>query len=149
MENAGLDALQQVIWDAAMARDRQRRHANRADHRGKAPPEALADYYTVAGNPPGRWAGTGIEAMGVEGQVSEAQMKALFGERLHPDADARIQAALSGGVDRQAAVAAVRLGRRSPRSTSHTRYGGSDSPLPMPTSRRRRVGERTVAGSQL
>jgi hypothetical protein len=76
--------------------------------------EALADYYTAAGNPPGRWVGTGLAAMGVDGQVSEAQMKALFGEGLHPDAEARIQEALSRGVDREAAVAAVRLGRRFP-----------------------------------
>src|SRR6185436_11856068 len=40
--------------------------------------EALADYYTAAGNPPGRWVGTGLAAMGVDGQVSEAQMKALL-----------------------------------------------------------------------
>ncbi len=38
--------------------------------------EALADYYTAAGNPPGRWVGTGLAAMGVDGRVSEAQMKA-------------------------------------------------------------------------
>ena len=76
--------------------------------------EALTDYYTAAGNPPGRWVGTGLAAMGVDGAVSEAQMKALFGEGLHPDAEARIQEALSRGVDREAAVAAVRLGRRFP-----------------------------------
>ena len=76
--------------------------------------EALADYYTAAGNPAGRWVGTGLSAMGVDGQVSEAQMKALFGEGLHPDADARIQEALSRGVDRDAAQVAARLGRRFP-----------------------------------
>jgi TrwC relaxase len=76
--------------------------------------EALAEYYTSAGNPPGRWLGTGLAAMGVDGAVSEAQMRALFGEGLHPDAHARIQEALSRGVDREAAVAAVRLGRRFP-----------------------------------
>ena len=76
--------------------------------------EALAVYYTAAGNPPGRWVGTGLAAMGVDGQVSEVQMKALFGEGLHPDAEARIQAALNRGVDRETAVAAVRLGRRFP-----------------------------------
>jgi len=52
--------------------------------------------------------------MGVDGAVSEAQMKALFGEGLHPDAEALIQEALSRGVDREDAVAAVRLGRRFP-----------------------------------
>ncbi len=76
--------------------------------------ESLADYYTAAGNPAGRWVGTGLSAMGVDGQVSEAQMKALFGEGLHPDADARIQEALSRGVDRDAAQVAARLGRRFP-----------------------------------
>jgi len=76
--------------------------------------EALTDYYTAAGNPPGRWVGTGLAAMGVDGAVSEAQMRALFGEGLHPDAEARIQEALGRGVDREAAVAGVRLGRRFP-----------------------------------
>ena len=76
--------------------------------------EALADYYTAAGNPPGRWVGTGLAAMGVDGRVSEAQMKALFGDGLHPDADALIQETLTRGMDREAAVAAVRLGRRFP-----------------------------------
>jgi TrwC relaxase len=75
---------------------------------------ALAGYYTAAGNPPGRWVGTGLAAMGVDGQVSEAQMTALFGEGLRPDADARIQEAFSLGVDRQAVVAAVRQGLRFP-----------------------------------
>jgi TrwC relaxase len=74
--------------------------------------------YWLPGSPSlpwsGRWVGTGLAAMGVDGQVSEAQMKALLGEGLHPDADARVQEALSRGVDREAAVAAVRLGRRLP-----------------------------------
>ena len=46
--------------------------------------QALTDYYAAAGNPPGRWVGTGLAAMGVDGAVSEAQMRALFGEGLHP-----------------------------------------------------------------
>jgi hypothetical protein len=44
--------------------------------------EALTDYYAAEGNPPGRWVDSGRAAMGIEGQVSEAQMKALFGEGL-------------------------------------------------------------------
>ena len=51
--------------------------------------EALTDYYTADGNPPGRWVGTGRTAMDVDGPVSEAQMKALFGHGVHPDAEAR------------------------------------------------------------
>ena len=41
-------------------------------------------------------------------------MKALFGEGLHPDAQARIQAALARGVSVEEAEASVRLGRRFP-----------------------------------
>ena len=48
--------------------------------------QELGDYYTASGNPPGLWMGSGIEALGVSGNVSEAQMKALYGEGLHPDA---------------------------------------------------------------
>ncbi|MGB8385546.1 MAG: MobF family relaxase, partial [Dermatophilaceae bacterium] len=76
--------------------------------------EALTDYYTAEGNPPGRWVGTGRAAMDVHGRVSEAQMKALFGQGLHPDAQARIQAAVTRGVSVEEAEASVRLGRRFP-----------------------------------
>lgn len=53
----------------------------------RATGQSLTDYYTAAGAPPGRWAGRGSEALGVSGVVSEAQMKALYGEGLHPDAE--------------------------------------------------------------
>src|SRR5665811_659255 len=53
--------------------------------------------------------------MCIRDRVSEAQMKALFGEGLHPDAETRIQQALGRGVDRETAVAAVPRGRRFPR----------------------------------
>jgi hypothetical protein len=86
--------------------------------------EALSDYYTAAGNPPGRWVGTGRTAMGidgtgvdgagVDGAVTGAQMKALFDQGLHPDAQARIVQAVAAGQDRAQAVAAVRLGARLP-----------------------------------
>ena len=76
--------------------------------------EALTDYYTADGNPPGRWVGSGRPAMGVDGVVSEAQMKALFGQGLHPDADARIAAALAAGRSLEEAQATARLGRRFP-----------------------------------
>jgi conjugative relaxase-like TrwC/TraI family protein len=56
----------------------------------RAPGQSAADYYTQAGNPPGRWTGSGIAALGLEaGQhVREEQMRNLFGEGLHPDAEA-------------------------------------------------------------
>ena len=61
----------------------------------------LTDYYQAHGEPPGIWAGRGIEALGVSGVVREDQMASLFGEGLHPDADRR------PGLDNQ-------LGRRAP-----------------------------------
>ncbi len=76
--------------------------------------ETLADYYLADGNPPGRWVGTGRTAMDVEGQVTETQMKALFGQGVHPDAEARIRAATARGATLQDAQAGVRLGRRFP-----------------------------------
>lgn len=74
--------------------------------------QGLTDYYTVDGNPPGVWGGRGAEVLGVSGVVSEEQMKALFGEGLHPDAD-RMQAELvAQGMSAKDAVEATRLGRR-------------------------------------
>ena len=58
--------------------------------------QSAADYYTQGGNPPGRWTGSGVAALGLEPgqQVDEAQMRNLFGEGLHPDAEARQDAYL-------------------------------------------------------
>jgi hypothetical protein len=53
---------------------------------------SLGDYYTADGNPPGQWGGGGAALLGVSGEVSEAQMAALFGEGLHPDAAAKLAA---------------------------------------------------------
>jgi conjugative relaxase-like TrwC/TraI family protein len=50
-----------------------------------------AEYYTAQGNPPGYWTGLGAALLGLDGSaVTEAQMKALFGLGMHPDADAMI-----------------------------------------------------------
>jgi len=57
----------------------------------------LSAYYTAKGESPGRWLGRGLEALTEERlgpQVTEAQMRALFGEGCHPDRD-RIAAALT------------------------------------------------------
>jgi len=45
----------------------------------RAAGESLADYYAHEGNPPGRWVGAGMAGVGVQGQVTESQMRALFG----------------------------------------------------------------------
>lgn len=98
-----------------------------ATHRGTP---SLADYYSEKGETPGRWMGSGLAGLGQpvgrdaddpmvaelwsvpEGsEVTEDQMKALFGEGLHPNAD-RITARLTGfGLGHNGAIAAARLGR--------------------------------------
>ncbi|SDD56243.1 MobF family relaxase [Actinokineospora iranica] len=76
------------------------------------PGESLADYYFGHGYPPGEWLGRGAAELGVHGQVSAAQIQALFGEGRHPDAD-RIQAELiAAGHSEKEALEATRLGRR-------------------------------------
>ncbi|MGA5441908.1 MobF family relaxase [Streptomyces griseoincarnatus] len=72
----------------------------------------LGDYYTAEGNPPGVWVGGGIAELGVSGTVTEAQMEALYGEGLHPNADEIIKAAVAEGLSPAEATRRARLGRR-------------------------------------
>lgn len=88
--------------------------AQDATERGYSSP---GDYYAGKGESPGIWAGGGIASLDLEGQVTETQMKNLFGAGLHPDSDrleAEAIAALPGkgrAVERLHAVNhAVRLG---------------------------------------
>jgi conjugative relaxase-like TrwC/TraI family protein len=74
--------------------------------------DPLVAYYTLEGNPPGVWAGSGIVELGVSGTVSEEQMAALFGEGLHPNAQALIAERVDAGMPFEKARAEVRLGRR-------------------------------------
>ena len=91
---------------------------------------SLADYYSSKGETPGRWMGRGLASLGrpvgrnhsdplvaqlwsvpTGSDVREDQMKALFGEGLHPNAD-QITRHLTGvGVAKAGALAAARLGR--------------------------------------
>jgi conjugative relaxase-like TrwC/TraI family protein len=71
----------------------------------------LGDYYTEDGNPPGVWVGGGLAAVGVSGVVTEEQMKALYGEGLHPDAERIIAAAQAQGKTVGEATKAAKLGR--------------------------------------
>ena len=51
---------------------------------------SLADYYSAKGESPGLWMGAGLaafESIATGDPVSESQMKALFGEGRHPDAE--------------------------------------------------------------
>ena len=91
---------------------------------------SLSDYYSSKGETPGRWVGSGLTALGrpvsrdpddplVEqlwgvpdgSEVTEEQMKALFGEGLHPNAT-KITEHLTGiGLWVDGAHAAAKLGR--------------------------------------
>lgn len=94
-------------------------------HRGRA---TLADYYSSKGETPGRWMGRGLVSLGRPvsrdpndpmvakywsvqsgSEVSEAQMKSLFGEGLHPNADKIAEYLLDRGPT--VAAEAARLGR--------------------------------------
>lgn len=56
--------------------------------------QSLAEYYVDRGNPPGVWAGRGAKQLGLAGtEVSETQMRALFGEGRHPDGVQKLGAA--------------------------------------------------------
>lgn len=71
----------------------------------------LGDYYTVDGNPPGQWVGNGIDALGVSGEVTETQMKALYGMGLHPDYQRIVAEGIAEGLKPKAAAAKAKLGR--------------------------------------
>ncbi len=74
----------------------------------------LGDYYSQSGESPGRWTGsglTGLSGMRAGQPVTEEQMKSLFGEGRHPDADRLEKEAVARGQTPQEARAAGALGR--------------------------------------
>ena len=82
-----------------------------------AAPE-LSEYYSEKGESPGRWMGRGVEGLGAMGGslevgdvVTEAHMKSLFGEGLHPEADDIYEDLVNSGVHPREAIRRVRLGR--------------------------------------
>ncbi|MGW4849031.1 MobF family relaxase [Nocardia brasiliensis] len=103
--------------------------ANDTSARGRA---SLAEYYDEHGEAPGTWRGTGLSALGVEpdSEVSEEQMRNLFGEGIHPDAEqvrARVAARHhAAGMPRAQAARmgekATRLGNRYPVYTCTSGY---------------------------
>jgi DNA primase catalytic core len=76
---------------------------------------SLTDYYMQHGNPPGQWVGTGLEQLGVSGQVAEKQMQSLFGQGRHPDADRLEVEALARGLSKRDAAREGALGRAFPK----------------------------------
>lgn len=86
---------------------------------------SLGDYYEQKGESPGEWLGRGLSRLpefSPAGGVSEPQMRALWGEGRHPDAD-RIEARMraAGHTDREI-QAATRLGSRYPVHEGSTRF---------------------------
>ena len=82
----------------------------RGDHQGRD--QELGDYYLESGTPPGQLMVRGAAALGIEGEVTHHQMKALYGEGLHPDADRLIAEQIAAGVSAKKAIQSVRLGRK-------------------------------------
>src|SRR5450755_2051159 len=92
----------------------------------RAPGQDAAGYYTANGNPPGSWIGRGAPLLGLAGQqVTEEQMRALFGHGQHPNSEAVIQAHLAASArsgmsvgelarSRREAIRAATLGRPFP-----------------------------------
>ncbi|MFF9458662.1 MobF family relaxase [Streptomyces flaveolus] len=69
---------------------------------------------SVPGVPPGVWHGQAAAALGLSGIVTEAQMRALFGLGMHPDAEAIAAQALSNGATLKRAMRAAMLGPAVP-----------------------------------
>lgn len=101
--------------------------ASDATHRGRS---TLADYYSVKGEAPGQWLGSGLAAFSDPGpgrelsqatldeiwtvaqgsEVTEDQMKALFGEGMHPNANKITDYLTARGLGKQPATKAAQLG---------------------------------------
>ncbi|RJO74008.1 hypothetical protein D5S18_18785 [Nocardia panacis] len=71
----------------------------------------LTDYYTRHGTPAGVWIGNGAAALGLSGTVTEAQMQALFGEGMHPEANLIIAREIASGATAHKAIVGAKLGR--------------------------------------
>jgi DNA primase catalytic core len=104
---------------------------------------SLGDYYAQKGESPGVWMGRGLNALPDfvhDGNVTEAQMVALFGEGRHPDAVRIEHQMLAAGHSDRAILSATRLG--SPfriydavpayRAAVATRFGDFNAGLGLP-----------------
>ncbi|MFJ6687112.1 relaxase domain-containing protein [Streptomyces werraensis] len=80
----------------------------------RAPGAELTVSSSVPGVPPGVWQGQAAQALGLSGIVSEAQMRALFGLGMHPDAEAIAARELGEGASLKRAMKAAKLGPAVP-----------------------------------
>ncbi|MFF4652573.1 MobF family relaxase [Streptomyces sp. NPDC001380] len=105
----------------------------------RAAARTLEEHCTPGGGPPGVWTGSGTAELGVSGTVTEAQMRALYGEGLHPDADRIVAERLAAGDRPEQAVRAARLGRRyyryRIRAVPHRSAAAAGGPGPRPDDR--------------
>lgn len=91
-----------------------------------------AGYYTAEGNPPGIWLGRGAPLLGLAGQqVTEEQMRTLFGHGMHPNAAAIIAAfqaehVQAGMSDKQLARIAVEARRAASLGRAFPTYATLD-----------------------
>ncbi|MFE1781574.1 MobF family relaxase [Streptomyces sp. NPDC059506] len=93
----------------------QERYYRRNIARGDGAPGAeLTVSSSVPGVPPGVWHGQGARALGLSGIVSDAQMRALFGLGMHPDAEEIAARELGAGASRKRAMKAAKLGPAVP-----------------------------------
>lgn len=56
----------------------------------------IGDYYTVHGMPPGQWIGSAAASLNLDGEVSEAHMHALFGQKFTPVSTGEVLDTLHG-----------------------------------------------------
>lgn len=56
----------------------------------------IGDYYTVHGMPPGQWVGSAAASLNLDGEVSEAHMHALFGQKFTPVSTGEVLDTLHG-----------------------------------------------------
>ncbi|MER6400118.1 MobF family relaxase [Kitasatospora sp. NPDC001603] len=96
----------------------------------------LTEHQETLQVPPGRWTGRAAAVLGVAGEVTEAQMRALFGEGLHPRADELIAEQLRSGATVRQAHRAARLG------AAFYQLGQKPSPLAVAIDERTKAWEK-------
>lgn len=62
----------------------------------RAKDREIGDYYAVHGMPPGQWVGSGAASLNLDGEVSEAHMHALFGQKFTPVSTGEVLDTLHG-----------------------------------------------------
>lgn len=62
----------------------------------RAKDREIGDYYTIHGMPPGQWVGSAAASLNLDGEVSEAHMHALFGQKFTPVSTGEVLDTLHG-----------------------------------------------------